>query len=400
MCWLGYSQQRDTVVTSTLYFKVNTTEFIQDENYQEFVNSQLPFIQEHQDDIKYIKITGTASPEGTYSGNRALAQGRVDAVRDILNLDDEITISEDYDGLYKLIEASNEPWKGKILKILSTSNDVKHDLIRSGYWKELNQKYFPRLRRIDIKVYFLYPQVIKEIERDTVVIKEVMKEIERDTIILTELKHDTIFIQKPIYFRDTILIRPNLKVIPILAVKTNLLSDLAITPNVQAELYTHLWGLSLEFDYTFPWWHKDYDSYFYYQLLNGIAGIRKYLNNKYTGHWIGVYANTAIYDFCAWNKDLGYQGEVYGCGLGYGYVFQCKKHPRWKFELYGRIGWFNTRFDAYHASQPWDTKYYYNWYLRASDFVPRRFNMNYFGPTEVGFNLTFDLICGRKLYWD
>lgn len=377
---VGLSQPKDTVINTTLYFKVNTTEIIQDDNYDRFLNEQLPFINEHRQDIKYVKITGTASPEGSYRRNRELAQMRAETVNDILDMNEVVTISEDYEGLYKLIEESNEPWKKQILRILSTSSNVKRDLIDSGHWWRLKTYYFPLLRRIDISILFLYPRVEKE--------------------VIKEVEHDTIYIQKPIYFRDTILIRPNLKVTPILAVKTNILSDLIAAPNIQAELYTHLWGLSLEFDYTFPWWHKDYDTYFYYQLLNGTAGIRKYLNNQYYGHWIGVYGNTAIYDFCAWNKDMGYQGEVKGMGLGYGYVFRHKKYPRLKFELYGRVGWFNTRFDKYHASQPWDGKYYYNWYLRASDFVPRRFNMNYFGPTEIGFNLTFDLICGRKWYWD
>ena len=376
MCLVGWAQPRDTVINSTLYFKVNTTEFIEDDNYNNFITNQLPFIQEHRADIKYVKITGTASPEGSYERNRELARMRADVINDILDRNETVTISEDYEGLYKLIEESNEPWKGKVLKILSNRSNVKRDLINSGYWWRLKQYYFPKLRRIDVSVLLLYPRIIKEVERDTVYI--------RDTL----------------YLHDTIPVPHKHKIIPILAVKTNILSDLIAAPNIQAELYTHLWGLSLEFDYTFPWWYKDYDTYFYYQLLNGTVGVRKYLNNKYTGHWIGVYGNTAIYDICPWDKDLGWQGEVYGAGVGYGYVFQNKKYPRLKFELFGRVGWFNTRFDKYHASQPWDEKYYYNWYLRASDFVPRRFNMNYFGPTEIGFNITFDLICLRRCYSD
>ena len=371
-CLIGWSQPRDTVLTSTLYFKVNTTEIIQDDNYNEFIINQLPFIQEHREDIRYVKITGTASPEGTYERNYELARARVAVVNDILDMDEVVTISEDYEGLYKLVDASNEPWREKVLSILSTSSNVKRDLIRSGYWRQLKEQYFPLLRRIDISILILYPQVIKE------------------------TKHDTIFIQKPIYFRDTIVIRPNLKVIPLMAVKTNILSDLLITPNIQAEIYTGLWGLSLEFDYTCPWWNTDYDSYFYYQILNGTAGIRKYFNNKWDGHWIGVYGNTAIYDLCFWNKDKGWQGELHGAGIGYGYVFRDKKYPQIKFEPYIRIGWFNTRFDEYHASQPWNEKYYYNWTGRASDFVPRRFNMNYFGPTEIGFNLSFEIICLKR----
>ena len=333
-------------MSATVEFVVNTNKVIQNENYTRFLDVVVPTIFEKSDSIENILLIGSASPEGPKDNNIYLAKIRASKVHSY--------------------------FKGMVLdKKVKVLNDYDLFLEKTG----LTEEDYRKLRATYIEIHFKRPEPPKVL-------------IERDTIYL----RDTIRYSKI----DTIWLREKPKLIPILGVKTNLVADVLATPNVQAELYTHLWGLSLEFDYTCPWWHKDYDSYFYYQLLDGKAGIRKYLNNKYNGHWIGVYANTAIYDFCFWNRDKGWQGEVYGGGLGYGYVFQNKKHPRWKFELYGRLGWFNTRFDTYHASQPWNEKYYYNWYLRASDFVPRRFKMNYFGPTEIGFNVTFDLICLRK----
>lgn len=344
-----HSQNIETV-SSTVEFIVNTNEFVQNEKYDEFINTTVPFINDNVDNIESILLVGSASPEGRKDWNKFLATIRARRIHS-----------------YFLTTIPRQK--------VNIINDYSLFLEKTGFdekdWKALRATY------IEIKLKKA-PEIITQI--DTIYIKE--KEI--DTVYCCCCHVDTIYIKQ----------KPDL--IPILAVKTNLAADLFATPNVQAELYTHLWGLSLEFDYTFPWWHKDYDNYFYYQLLDGKAGIRKYLNNQYNGHWFGVYVNTAIYDFCFWNKDNGWQGEVYGAGLGYGYVFQNKKYPRIKFEPYIRVGWFNTKFDTYHASQPWDEKYYYNWYLRASDFVPRRFNMNYFGPTEIGFNFTFDLICLRK----
>lgn len=332
-------------VTATIEFVVNTDTVIENDRYAHFKEEVLPYILEHCEDIDVALLVGSASPEGNKARNEYLANIRA---KKMLKLIGEV-IPED-----KLHVVSD----GKLFLSLA----------------KCEQGDYPRRRAARLEIWF----------------KDRVERV--DTVKITEVIRDTIYIPE----KEIVYIEKEPERIPILAVKTNLLSDLLITPNVQAELYTWLWGLSLEFDYTFPWFHKDYDTYFYYQILNGTVGIRKYLNNKYTGHYFGIYANTAIYDICPFDKDKGWQGELYGGGISYGYVFQNSRHPRIKFEPYIRLGWFNTKFDTYHASQPWDEKYYYNWYLRASDFVPRRFNMNYFGPTEIGINFTFDLICLRR----
>ena len=78
-------------------------------------------------------------------------------------------------------------------------------------------------------------------------------------------------------------------------------------PNVQAELYTHWHGLSIELAWMFPWF-KDDSRHKYFQILNGTIGLRKYLRNDYTGWYVGLYANSGYYDLCR-NADDGWQGE-------------------------------------------------------------------------------------------
>lgn len=350
-CVSLYSQENITSdrISTTIEFVVNTNTFIINDHYNNYINEIVPFIKNNSKDIENILLIGCASPEGNKERNRYLANIRADKI---------------YSYISDIIPKES----------INIINDYNLFLNKTGY----DESDYKKLRATYIEIQLKK----KEIKYKT------------DTIYIKEKFIDTVYVYNNII--DTIYIKTKPKIVPILAVKTNLTSDLIATPNIQAELYTWLYGLSFEFDYTFPWYHKDYDKYFYYQILNGTFGIRKYLNNQYTGHWFGIYGNTAIYDLCFWNKDKGWQGEVYGCGLSYGYVFQNKKYKRIKFELFIRIGWFNTKFDTYHASQPWNEKYYYDWYLRASDFVPRRFNMNYFGPIEIGFNFTFDLICVRK----
>lgn len=367
LCLFGWSQPRDTVINTTLYFKVNTAEFIEDDNYNKFIQEQLPFIQEHRKNLKHIKLTAAASPEGSYSRNRELARMRAESINEILDLDEVVTISEDYNGLYDLIESSDEPWKNQILKILSTSGNVKHDLINSGHWWRLKQYYFPKLRKIDIKLHFLTPTIIKTTEIDTLYI------------------HDTL------YVHDTIYKIPPYKKYPILSIKTNLIEDIIGAPNVHAELYTYVWNLSLEFEYSFPWWKND-GRHFYYQALNGAVGVRKYFNNNYDKWYVGVYGNTGYYDFTT-KKDNGWQGEERGAGLSAGRVW---RKGNWRFEAFVRGGWLNSNYDTYHAGEPFEGKYYYDWWKRNEDFVPRRFTLNYFGVTMIGFNITYDIIRIRR----
>ena len=338
----GQVMDKDTVLVGRIEFVVNTDKVIENETFDHFVNEFLPVVKANNDRILKILIVGSASPEGRRERNLYLSKIRA------------IKATPYFEGI---VEDS-------VLNVVSSSDLFLHV-------SRCKEEDYDVRRGVYVEAWIAGKN---KVIVDTVTFTQI------DTVYI----HDTLYLEKP------------LRRIPILGVKTNLLADVVATPNVQAELYTWLWGLSLEFDYTFPWFHKDYDTYFYYQILNGTVGIRKYLNNKYTGHYFGVYANTAIYDICPFDKDKGWQGELYGAGISYGYVFQNKRHPRVKFEPFIRFGWFNTKFDTYHASQPWDEKYYYNWYLRASDFVPRRFNMNYFGPTEIGVNFTFDLICLRR----
>ena len=324
----------------TIEFVVNTNRVIQNEKYFSFIENVVPFVKEYGDRVKSITIVGSASPEGNKAHNIYLANIRADKIFSFIS---------DYIP------------KSKIVVI----NDYDLFLEKTG----LTEDDYPRLRAAYFEIE-VWPKIVCE-------------------------DPEPVYIKDTLYITDTLYIEKEPRIIPIVAFKTNLALDAILAPNIQAEVYTHLAGLSLEFDYTFPW-YKIHDKYFYYQVLNGTAGIRKYFNNKYSGHYLGLYGNTFIYDICLFNKDKGWQGEGYGAGLTYGYVFVSNKSPRLKFECFVRLGWFYNKYDSYHTLKEFDDKYYYDWYGRVSDFTPRRFNMNYYGPTMIGFNITYDLICLRK----
>lgn len=79
----------------------------------------------------------------------------------------------------------------------------------------------------------------------------------------------------------------------ILAVKNNLLYDIALAPNIEIEVpIGRQWSLNAE--YKCPWW-SDSNKEICYQLLSGGIESRFWLGNRagrrqLTGHFIGLYA--------------------------------------------------------------------------------------------------------------
>lgn len=133
----------------------------------------------------------------------------------------------------------------------------------------------------------------------------------------------------------------------VLAVKNNLLYDLALAPNLEIELAIgKRWSLNTE--YKCPWWMNN-SREFCYQLLSGGIEGRYWLGNRrhrtgLTGHFLGLYAEGGIYDF-QFNGD-GYHGKYYGAsGLTYGYVKQIASHLALEFSL--GVGYLTTEYRKY-----------------------------------------------------
>lgn len=131
------------------------------------------------------------------------------------------------------------------------------------------------------------------------------------------------------------------------ALKNNMIYDLALAPNVEVEFSTgKRWSLNTE--YKCPWWlNSKHD--FCYQLLSGGMEGRFWLGNRQkrdrlTGHFIGLYAEGGIYDFQL--RGDGYQGKYYGAaGVTYGYAKQLAQHFSLEFSL--GIGYLTTEYKKY-----------------------------------------------------
>lgn len=176
---------------------------------------------------------------------------------------------------------------------------------------------------------------------------------------------------------------------PLFAVKTNLLFDAALMPNVEIEVpigSTNRWSVNGE--YMFPWWLLDGDKYSLQILTGGLEG-RYWLGSRenrmnrevLTGHFLGLYAGGGKYDL-QW-KENGYQGEFFiAAGISYGYAHEIARNLRLEYNI--GIGLLRTDYRHYHARDNyrtllWQENGKYTW----------------FGPTKVKISLVW--LLNRKV---
>lgn len=168
---------------------------------------------------------------------------------------------------------------------------------------------------------------------------------------------------------------------PLLALKTNLLFDAALMPNVEIEVPVgKRWSVNGE--YAFPWWQFDRGKYCMQVLMGGLEG-RYWLGSRksredrevLTGHFLGLYAGSGKYDL-QWGEK-GYQGEFFiAAGVSYGWATRIARHLHLEFNI--GIGLLRTDYRHYHARDNYQTLLWqengkYTW----------------FGPTKAKISLVW-----------
>ncbi len=127
--------------------------------------------------ITEINIHGYASPEGSYSNNTRLAEGRAaslkEYVKSLYTLPDKVFTSnatpEDWAGLRKLVEESTLPEKNEILAIIDNPNlepDPRDNEIKKRFpqtYQYMLKEWYPGLRHSDYTVsYVVRPFTVEE----------------------------------------------------------------------------------------------------------------------------------------------------------------------------------------------------------------------------------------------
>lgn len=180
---------------------------------------------------------------------------------------------------------------------------------------------------------------------------------------------------------------------PLLAVKSNLLFDLALALNVELEVpMGKRWSVAGE--WMFPWWQSD-KSDLTMQLLAGHGEIRYWLGDRakrdvMTGWHLGLYGGGGKFDFQVFNDD-GSQGDFFDAGLSLGYAHRIGRSRSLRMEYTLGVGYLRSNYEAYDRVR--DTKYgdikvvRYPWETRR---------LNWIGPTRARISLVWLLHYRKK----
>ena len=173
-----------------------------------------------------------------------------------------------------------------------------------------------------------------------------------------------------------------------IAVKTNLLFDVASALNIEIEApIGKRWSVAGE--YIFPWWLWE-DKQYCLQVLSGNLEGRYWFGDRnvkaqLTGWFAGLYAGGGYYDL-EWG-DKGYQGEFFiASGLSGGYVHSISKNGKLRMEYSLGIGYLQTKYREYVPQKGIDDK----WHL----IHQANGKYSWFGPTKAKVSLVWMIDLG------
>lgn len=364
--------------------------------------------------VESIDVVAYASPEGRLERNLELSRKRAEALAPLVE-----TYLPDYAHLIT-VEAGGEAWeplrlrierdtliteasRNKILRILDDdsvgvdtrkwrlANRLGQDPVVGDLYRYLLDKHYAYLRCLFITIrYKEEPEpVVPEPEPEPVPEPEPEPEpvpvpeepepepVEPEPEPIPEPEPEPV--PEPV---DTTLIHP------ILAVSTNLLYDLLITPNVAVELpLGQHWSVLA--DYTFPWWVNRANDRAW-EILKLDLGARYWLGSRddndpmdiLKGHFFGIDLGAGYYDIEP--HHTGWQGEFLTAGLEYGYAWRLGDN--WRIEAFLAGGWMGTNYRYYEGNEG-DTRLIYKDTYR----MPW-----YFGPTKLGCSIKYIFTSKRR----
>lgn len=321
-----------------------------------------------------ILVKGSASPEGPLKWNQKLGQYRAEALADYIaretGLDRQIfytyNIGEDWSSLKDSLESHVDfPNRECILTILSKEqdNEIRKRKIREldggKTWRRLIDKFFPPLRNARLAIVSAYPKFVPIAPKFTLLTPPT------DTLVASDL-----LLSAPV-FPTTIKTDGAIWKI---AVKTNLLFDVALVANLGLEVspWAH-WSLDI------PVWYSPYNisSTRKIRLLAIQPEVRWWPKEAMNGHFVGLHTHVAGFNI-ALNDYARYQDPnhaLWGIGLSYGYAMSLGGSEHWGMEFSLGAGFANYQYDAYR-----------NWnngpkFKSGSDY--------YWGITRVGVSLSY-----------
>ena len=361
------------------------------ENNEASLNDVIQFLNEVRNDttIELTQVTfcGSASPEGGNKLNRKLAQRRCanmeQYVRQRIMLPEDIIKRQEWsDAWQKLaiyVENSDMPNKKEVLhELLETPeytynkygalvDSRKKRLMDMNYgrtWNYMLDKFFPSVRNASAILVTIRKKNEPAPQPEPQPVPEEPKQPE--PVVQPEPIVDT---KQPAYF----------------AIKTNMLYDALLVPNVGVEFSLgKRWSVAA--DWMYGWWSRN-KSHRYWRVYGGGLTVRKYFGAKAAekplqGHHIGINAQMLTYDIEFGGK--GYMGGKpggtlwdrmnYTIGAEYGYSMPVARRLNIDFSL--AAGYMGGR---YYEYTPLDG--HYVWQATK--------NRKWIGPTKVEVSLVW-----------
>ena len=418
-------------------YRVDSTQ----ESVKELIRDLIPKI--NTDSLKphAMMVKGASSPEGPYRWNQTLSRERSAHAFDYINrhlkfpeehstYDDQ---PEDYGQLLFLMKEANDP-SYKVVKSLVDKYhkagklaQLKQQLKRidgGRLWNRLYKIYYPKLRVARVVLFFKKKAQASSSsvssgnsgmpnKPDSIAI-EILPEQETVPKLNIEPYGN---IEKPVLCGADLIQEPDSKEVPfvplrlyrrhVLGIRTNLLYDFfylpghywAPSPNVQLEYYPLTGHFTANLGFTGPYWHH-WSRQQFWQIRDYVLEGRYYFvgQGQFIGPYVSGYVHTNIYGI-GLSKTKGWEGEGLGAGAIIGYTMNISRNKRWRLEFNLGVGYYRTKYDPYVYGNPKSTiedgLYYYDYLGKKEDFKERNHVFTWFGPTNIGVHLTYDLLFRR-----
>lgn len=254
---------------------------------------------QHRGVVKHVKVEGGASPEGSVEFNRFLSERRAKAIFNALDSRmslpadssevEFIYLGRDWGGLRSSVEADpNVPARQQVLELIDSAIAQTephpmmklHRLDRGRAYAYLLKNHFPALRQSQLVVDYSIP-----------------------SSPVVPPAPFAITAPGPVLPPDGYLPPRSLTSLSrnfYMALKTNMLYDAAMLPNIGAEFYLGK-NWSIGANWIYGWWDTD-RTHWYWRAYGGDITVRRWFGAKadekpLTGHHLGVYGGIITYDF-------------------------------------------------------------------------------------------------------
>ena len=342
-----------------------------------------------------VSVHGYGSIDGPYRKNEQLSRERADSVvayllrRNVLQRDiiAASNTAEDWEGFTTYVENATQeqlPHREGILNIIASNRtpDGKEWAIKQMYptdYRVLVEHCLPKLRRTVCQVdYVIKHPVVEEpvVEKQEAAVVDTLQA--EPAQLVQSVEPVQVMEEKKGFWNR-------------LALKTNLLYDAALIPNIGIEM-----DLGRQWTACFDWFHtwlSSNDRHRYWQGYGGYLTVRRYLSRQspdlqpYSlprGHHLGAYVLGMTYDV-EWGG-RGYQADRFGFGGGleYGYSMPIGRRLDLDFSL--GIGFQDGEYKEYVPSN--DS---YNHYIWQSTH-----KRHWFGPTKAEVTLRWNIGVNKK----